>query len=654
MSPPKISLLSATAVTALLLVPRLVQATASEWSVQPQSSVRLISPWRTAPRSGELILGLQFRLAPGWHVYWKNSGDAGYPPAVTFQPAEVLGKPELLWPTPHRFDLPGGLVAFGYEDEVIYPVRATIKPDALPPAKGRSPTQGRSAEETPQEDPSAGESLPITADLDYVVCEVACIPYRAALSLEQSLEQPLEQPLGEQPEPDPDLAPLLQAWLDRLPRTAAEVQGIRIGASLDASRPGQPELEVRLLGVEAQPGQTDLFLETHELVDAGRPRIKTFSEGVIFRVPLKPKEVGKPFPEKVLLAWTVSNLSHDGTSFGLEARREVDVRTGAAGKPEAPGANPAAAPQRLFRLLLRAFAGGLLLNLAPTVLALLAGEALALRQAGPGAREGAAAAATGIAGGCWAVAALAVFTRNAGQAAGSSGGWGTQAQEPAVSALLAVAAALLALNLWGLVEVPLARAGSSRSGTGRHLLAGLFTVPLALAWPVPMLQEPLDYAFGRGPATVCAVFAVLGLGLALPYLLIALAPAAIRRMPEAATGLPRLREGLGFLAAAGIFWILRALSRQVSPEGLAWIELSLLGMALLAWLRVREGSGKTLRLLLTLGLAACAAGALWLADRNRLVPRPSAAARQAAPATKPIPGLPPVAREPIFNQTSGG
>src|SRR5436190_11268772 len=141
MNPSKTALSSA-AVLALLLAPIPAWGAASEWSVNPQSRVRLISPWQVAPRGGDLVLGLQFRLAPGWHVYWKNSGDAGFPPVVTFQPAEVLGKPELLWPTPSRFELPGGLVAFGYEGEVVYPVHATIWPDSLPASQAsQSPAE---------------------------------------------------------------------------------------------------------------------------------------------------------------------------------------------------------------------------------------------------------------------------------------------------------------------------------------------------------------------------------------------------------------------------------------------------------------------------------------------------------------------------------
>ncbi len=165
-------------------------------------------------------------------------------------------------------------------------------------------------------------------------------------------------------------------------------------------------------------------------------------------------------------------------------------------------------------------------------------------------------------------------------------------------------------------------------------------MPLALAWPVPLLQEPIGFAFARGPAATCAVFAMVGFGLALPYLLLTLAPAGLAgRLPVSGTGpgawLPRLREGLGFLAGGGTLWLLYALSRRVSPEGLAWIELALLGMSLLAWLRSREGARPAARFVFVLGLAACAAGALWLADQHRLTPRPATARQPAQPSTTP-------------------
>jgi DsbC/DsbD-like thiol-disulfide interchange protein len=616
MTAPKTLLLFA---AGLLLAPGHAWGAASEWSVNPQSSVRLISPWKTAPRSGELILGLQFRLSPGWHVYWKNSGDAGFPPAVTLQPSAVLGAPEILWPAPRRFELPGNLVAFGYEGEVIYPIRTEMKP-----AAAASP------------DDVLHDILHITADLDYLVCQADCIPYRYTLAL--------DQPLGEPSVADPQTAALLQIWVERLPRIVREMPGVRTGAVLDASHDGAPELEVRVLGVlgaKAVPGKTDLFLESHETFDAGRPRMRATSDGVVFHVPMKPKVAGKPLPERTAIAWTISELTaKDGKPFSLEARREVQVWTDAGSRaPDPLREAPGRAPDRFPRLLLGAFLGGALMNLAPAVLALLLAEVFSLREAGAGSaagargvREGAAAAVTGVVGACWGIAGIALLARRAGWA-GWSAPWPAQLQEPAVGALLAVAALVLALNLWGLLEFPLAPA-AARAGTGRHLLAGLFTAPLALAWPVPLLQQPIGAAFARGPAAVCAVFAVAGFGFALPYLVLALAPGAARALPAPGPWLPRLREGLGFLAGGSALWLLYALSRQVSPEGLAGIELALLGVGLFAWLRARETIRPAARLALALGLAVCAAGALWLADHNRLAPRP-VAARASTPIDSP-------------------
>jgi DsbC/DsbD-like thiol-disulfide interchange protein len=636
MTVPKIAILpfAALLLALFLMAPSPARGAAGEWSTNPQSRVRLISPWQVAPRNGELMLGLHFLLSPGWHVYWKNSGDAGFPPSATFQPTEVLGTPEILWPTPRRFQLPGDLVAFGYEDEVVYPVRAEIRPGTVLPAPAQTSGETSDAASPPT------DVLHISADLDYLVCQVDCVPFRYTLTL--------DQPLGDAPEGDPATATLVQTWVDRLPRIVREIPGVRTGAVLDASRQGGPDLEIRVLGVKAQTGKTDLFLEPHETFDAGRPRMRAVADGLVFHVPVRAREAGKPLPAKTTIAWTISNLTaKDGKPFNLEARREVRVWTqgGAAPDPMREPA-PGRTADRFPRLLLRAFLGGALMNLAPTVLALLIAAVFSLRlpgtgsRAGPrgtGLREKAAAAVTGVVGGCWAIAGLALLGRRAGVAAD----WPSLLQEPAVGALLAITAALLALNLWGLLEFPLPSAGAARAGTGRHLLAGLSTVPLALAWPVPLLQEPIGFAFARGPAATCAVFAMVGFGLALPYVLLTLAPAAAaRRLPvfsgeRPGAWLPRLREGLGFLAGGSTLWLLYALSRRVSPEGLAGIELALLGMSLLAWLRSRAGARPAARFVFVLGLAVCAAGALWLADQHRLTPRPATARQPAQPSTAP-------------------
>ena len=237
-------------------------------------------------------MGLHFTLSPGWHVYWKNSGDAGFPPVVVFGGQPGLGKPELLWPAPHRFELPGDLVAFGYEDEVVYPVRATLQ--------------------------NAGDRLRLEADVDYLVCEVDCIPYRYTVAL--------DQPLGT-PVPDPQTAPLIDRWWSRLPER--QVAGVSTDAALDGDT-----LEVRIRG--ARPGDgSDLFLESHDAFDAGKPVARTTDDGVVYRVPLKLREAGT-MPSTTDLAWTVTGLRDlrgDGKTFSLEASRQVGPKAKEAEKP---------------------------------------------------------------------------------------------------------------------------------------------------------------------------------------------------------------------------------------------------------------------------------------------------------------------------------
>ena len=406
--------------------------TASEWAANEQSRVRLVTPYETAPRDGEILLGLHFTLAKGWHVYWKNSGDAGFPPVVVFEKAAGLGEPELLWPAPERFELPGDLVAFGYENEVVYPVRARLSN-------------------------APGEVLKLSADVDYLVCEVDCIPYRYTLTLDQPLAA-----AGQSAKPDSATEPLVTAWWNRLPEEAPA--GVTTeGALLTGT--GGPALEVRVDGAKPGAEPPGLFLEAHEDFETEKPEVRTTDGGIVFRVPLRPKQAGQPLPAETAFAWTVTRLVHDGRPVSLEARQTVPQRAAGAEAPSATGSR-----ESLLRF-----------------------------------------------------------------------------RSPILATLAAVGAALLALWLWGLLDL---RREAEEGGTTR-----------------------------RG------------------------------------------REALGFVAVAAVLGLLYALSRQVSFEGLAWIQLSLLGMSLCAWLRHKTADRRALRLILGLALLACALAAPWLAERNRLIPR---------------------------------
>ncbi len=277
------------------LAPPPAAAAASPWASNPQSAVRLVSAYRAAPRHGELRLGIQFRLAPRWHVYWKNSGDAGYAPVVAFSRQPGLSYPELLWPAPHRFELAGGLEAFGYAGEVVYPVRAQLD--------------------------TAADRLRLSADVDYLVCEVDCVPHRYTLALDQQL--------ADRPAPDPETAPLLERSWNELPAAAAGRPGVTVagGVGVGAAATGGAELtlELHLQGVTAAPRGADVFFAVHPAFELGRPRSRAEAGGLVFDVPVSRKDSSAALPATAVLSWTATDLRQGGAPLALTGQIEVPI-----------------------------------------------------------------------------------------------------------------------------------------------------------------------------------------------------------------------------------------------------------------------------------------------------------------------------------------
>jgi DsbC/DsbD-like thiol-disulfide interchange protein len=411
-------------------------AAASDWAVNPQSQVRLITAYRVAPRQGELRLGIQFRLPPNWHVYWKNSGDAGFAPVVAFGRVPGLSYPEMQWPAPHRFELAGGLEAFGYEGEAVYPVRATLATSA--------------------------SQVRLTADVDYLVCQVDCVPHRYTLAL--------DQPLADTAQPDPATSPLLDRWFAQVPLPADRQPGVAATGSIS----GQ-QLQVRLDGVSAAGGGADIFFEPQSTFQVGRPRVRSTPQGLIFDVPLTRTDSSAPPPRTATLAWAATGLMQGGRPLALSASQQLAIQ------PPASPALAAAAPSGAAA--------------APT---------------------GAPAAASGVAATQPDAAATPAGAAMDGPRAKLA------AFDPRLVAAAAAIAALMALALWGLLRAPTFAAASPASP------------------------------------------------------------------PAAPHGAPAIgRVALGFVALLLALGLLYTLSLEVSAERLAGVELALLGMALLIWLRRR-------------------------------------------------------------------
>ena len=295
---------------------------------------------------------------------------------------------------------------------------------------------------------------------------------------------------------------------------------------------------------------------------------------------------------------------------------------------------PAKPAGSLAVTLLLALLGGLILNAMPCVLPVLSLKIFGLvRSAGHGRAEvvrGTLATSAGILASFWALAIAAIAARSAGAAVG----WGIQFQRPGFVAFLAVVVVLFCLNLWGLFEIPLpqflARLGggsvAGREGMAGHFASGLFATLMATPCSAPFLGTAISFALAQTALVILAVFTALGLGMALPYLLVAAAPGIAKLLPRPGAWMETVRGVMGFLLAAAAVWLFYVLSSQVAPEQLAAIQLGLLGIALFTWIRHRVANGRALRGVAMAGVAAAIAITIVSAS----VGRGEATARRAA------------------------
>lgn len=279
------------ALASLAALPAPGGAATGPWFETPQGRVRLVSGRAVAAPDGDPALGVEFALAPGWHVYWRNAGDAGYPPELGSVEGSSLAAATLRFPAPSRFELPGDLVAFGYEHEVIYPLDAR-----LAAAPGAS-------------------AAPLRLRLDYLVCAETCIPYTADLAL--------ELPLGAAAD-DAEIAPRLAAWRSRLPLAAGGPGAPAVDARLESDEASALALVVTFAGDGLVAVAPDLFFDTHRLLAIGRPTFVASAAGPAFRVPLRPLDASKPLPDRIEVDWTATGFESEARPVAFEGRLSLD------------------------------------------------------------------------------------------------------------------------------------------------------------------------------------------------------------------------------------------------------------------------------------------------------------------------------------------
>lgn len=300
----------------------------------------------------------------------------------------------------------------------------------------------------------------------------------------------------------------------------------------------------------------------------------------------------------------------DGNGAGTE--------TATASAPAAATSTTESQGPNLAFILLLAFVGGFILNAMPCVLPVLSIKVFGvMRAAAEGRRHvviGNLATTAGIVVSFWLLAGAAVGAKMAGAAVG----WGVQFQQPAFVTFMTVIVMLFALNMWGLFEINLperlAMVGSSgpQEGVAGHFASGLFATLMATPCSAPFLGTAVGFALAQASSTIFLIFTAIGLGLALPYIILAIAPGAAKVFPKPGAWMNTFKGIMGFLLAATAIWLFFVLAAQVDGASVAYVQAAILGLALCIWL-ASQSAGALGKRLSTVGGVAAAVLAVFLA-----------------------------------------
>jgi thiol:disulfide interchange protein DsbD len=509
----------------------------------PRVRVQLVSEVGAIEPGATFWVGLRQQIAPGWHTYWSNPGDSGEAATIEWAlPAGFEAGP-LAWPHPHRIPV-GPVMSYGYSDEVVLPVPITASP-GLP----------------------RGRLVTLRGLARWLVCEKICIPEESPIALTLPVASA---------RPDPGGARLIASARRDVPQPSPWA------ASFSAT-PEMVTLTIAATGLAADRIAEVWFYPSRwgAIAHAAPQEARIDERGITLRAargPL-PEAVDAPI-DGVLVVTERLDQGTASQAFALRAVREGDlIRAGSS----------ASGTVSLPRALALALAGGLVLNLMPCVLPVLSVKALSLI------RHASAPAATvrrhGLA---YTAGVLASFGVVAGallalRAGGEQIGWGFQLQSPLFVTALAYVLFVMALSLSGIVVIGggLAGAGhavATRSGYAGSFFTGALATVAATPCTAPFMAVALGFAVTQPWTTALLVFETLGLGLALPYLLVTMVPAWRRLLPRPGAWMERLKQVLAVPLYASVAWLVWVVSQQVEPWGMAAVLAGLVLVGFAAWL----------------------------------------------------------------------
>jgi thiol:disulfide interchange protein len=496
-------------------------------------------------RPGETVLvGVHLKMEPGWHTYWKNPGEAGMATKIVWHLPQGVTAGDIQWPLPEKLP-PAEVTTYGYENEVMLLVPLKLAPDVKP------------------------GPLALSAKVSWLECKEQCIPGDGTVQATLNVGAETKAATN---------AALLKEWQGKLPRTD-KIFSFKVHWEKKVND------DTRTLVIEGMPTAADKNLAvekgdffsdpSNDYEIQGATEKLPFSSGFAFRKTVKKIE---QWPAKIS---GVVVIEGNGQRNGFELNEAITEANAAAAAPTKP----------LGQMLLYAFIGGLILNIMPCVLPVIALKILGFvgdaRSNPRRVRNLGIVYTLGVLVSFLALASVVIGLK----AAGHKAGWGLQFSNPQFVAALTILVFLVALNLFGVFEVNLGGRAMGAAGelASKHGVAGAFfngilATVLATPCTAPFLSIALGFAFAQSTAIILMVFLSVGIGLALPYLVLSFQPAWLKFLPKPGAWMEKFKILMGFPMLATGVWLLSLASGSSDKSKFLSYGLFLVALAMGVWI----------------------------------------------------------------------
>ena len=503
----------------------------------PHISVKLIADQDSITPGSSFTLGVIFDPEPGWHIYWKNPGDSGLAPRFAWESSGGIAVAPPQWPYPQRITV-GPLVNYGY-DKVAIPFPATL---SAPPPHATSTS--------------------VMLSLQYLVCKDECLPGEAQLELQIPISKTAAPP-GQYERLFAEAQTKVPTQLDRV-SIAVEEQ--------------QDRIILALIPFESRffPAAVTFFPEDSRIISNSAPQEVSLDGGAL-RISLK-RDSNRREPIRRVRGVLVSRQgwseSGEPKAISIDTNPDDDgTSTPQRGSPNGAQLTAYSGGENigLFAALFFAILGGLILNVMPCVFPVLSIKMLGfIEQAGSEPRKikmHGLAFSAGVIISFWVFAAILLILR----AGGEQLGWGFQLQSPAFVALMIFV--LLGLGLLFLTDLALGNSLQQIAGKARlsTTYAGSFAngaLATAVATPCtgPFMGSALAATLTLPATANFLIFTALGVGMSLPYLLIAYKPHLLQRLPRPGVWMESFKQFMAFPLFASVVWLTRVFARQMGLE----------------------------------------------------------------------------------------